>query len=290
MEECIELLNKKVPLVLPYDLERDIFELVALAFPGHAFKLCTLSKYVQEWMEAIMYETVVLDLPLTTVDLFLRTFYSRPASFFAKTVKRLYITSAIDFPESLRIISACSGAITMSCWTDRLGSKDNVIERLSTQRVERLSVKLYSLWGNTTMPRQFTKALFPNLTHLEIVNPPSQSCLSFQVDWEGLRELPKLTHLALGHLFQTVHLYTLPFLQTVFEDCPNLRLLLLLSSDKQFMASLEETGITRDPRVVLREQFNSPKSLVEYWDCVRHGGPDFWTSAEELVAERTSKK
>lgn len=233
-------------------------------------------------MEAIIYETVVLELPLTTVDLFLKTFYSRPSSFFAKNVRRLYVTSIIDFPESRRIISACTGATTVVCWADRLGSKDNVIDRLSSQRVERLSVKLYSLWGNLPRPHRFTGALFPNLSHLEIVNPPSQSC-GFQIDWEGLGKLPKLTHLALGHFWHSIHPYLFPFLEKALEEYQNLRVLLLLSNDEAFTKSLNETGIARDPRVVVREEFNSPMPLVEYWDSIRQGGPDFWASADEVV-------
>lgn len=45
----LKKLNDDRGVVLPYELERNILELAAYAFPGHAVKLCTLSKYVQEW-------------------------------------------------------------------------------------------------------------------------------------------------------------------------------------------------------------------------------------------------
>ena len=39
----------KRTLVLPYELEREILELTARAFPGFAVTLSTLCKYVQKW-------------------------------------------------------------------------------------------------------------------------------------------------------------------------------------------------------------------------------------------------
>ncbi len=37
---------------LPYELEREIFELAAESFPGAAVKLAVVSSYVQEWYVA----------------------------------------------------------------------------------------------------------------------------------------------------------------------------------------------------------------------------------------------
>lgn len=41
--------DTKAPVVLPYELEREIFELTARAFPGVGPKLCLVSRYVQAW-------------------------------------------------------------------------------------------------------------------------------------------------------------------------------------------------------------------------------------------------
>ncbi|PPQ70008.1 hypothetical protein CVT25_006089 [Psilocybe cyanescens] len=282
MESHTSMFEKKIPLVLPYDLEREIFELTARAFPGHALKLCTLSRYVQEWMEAIIYETVVLELPLITVQLFLKTFYSRPASFFAKNVKRIYVTSIIDFDEARQVLAACSGATTVICWADRLGSKENIFQAISPQHVERMSIKLCSFWGGLPRPHQFTGAVFPNLSHLEIVCPPSVLC-PFPIEWEGLRELPGLTHLALGHLWHSVHLHLLPFFEKALAEYLNLKVLLLLSNDEDFVDALDKMNILRDTRVVVQEEFNSTTTLVEYWETIRQGGPDFWASADGVI-------
>ncbi|KAK0194871.1 hypothetical protein F5146DRAFT_262433 [Armillaria mellea] len=67
---------------LPIELERDIFELAATLYPGSAYHLATISKRVQIWMEILIYQTVVLDLPKSRTNLFLRTVDSRPANFF----------------------------------------------------------------------------------------------------------------------------------------------------------------------------------------------------------------
>jgi len=39
----------KHTVILPYELEREILELAARAFPGFAVTLSTLCKYVQQW-------------------------------------------------------------------------------------------------------------------------------------------------------------------------------------------------------------------------------------------------
>lgn len=41
--------DTKAPVVLPYELERDIFELTTRAYPGVGPKLSFVSRYVQAW-------------------------------------------------------------------------------------------------------------------------------------------------------------------------------------------------------------------------------------------------
>ncbi|KDR67513.1 hypothetical protein GALMADRAFT_258131 [Galerina marginata CBS 339.88] len=283
--------KKKNGVVLPYDLERDIFELAARAFPGHAVKLCTISRYVQEWMERIIYETVVLDLPLFTTKLFLRTFYSRPTNFFARNVKRLYMTNFLAFPEAREIVAACAGLTDLVCWADPISkSQGNFVDLLSPACIRHLSVKIDALWGISTsqshFKRQFTPHLFPNLSHLEIVNPPG-SYSATQVDWDGLRALPKLTHLAVGDLWHKTHLHFIPHFEQTLVQCENLKVLLLISQDDGFVDELRKSGIQQDSRVVVKTEFNSPLPLSEYWDSVRQGGPDFWGLADRMALENS---
>lgn len=48
-------------IVLPCELERDILELAANSFQGLAFRLCTLSKYVQPWYDSRFANTLLCE-------------------------------------------------------------------------------------------------------------------------------------------------------------------------------------------------------------------------------------
>ncbi|KAF8950731.1 hypothetical protein BDZ97DRAFT_1770851 [Flammula alnicola] len=193
-------------VVLPYELERDIFELAARAFPGNALELVTISRYADllcavDRTEALIYETVVLESRLAT-DLFLRTLDVRPPSFFAKNIKRFYLTEVVSFydVEAQRILAGCTGLTEVTCWVYPHSFKDNLLPQLPTHNLQRLSIPLEALWGISPLSPQFTASLFPNLSHLEIVNPPGLHA-ALQIDWDGLIALPRLTHLALGELY-----------------------------------------------------------------------------------------
>ncbi|KAF8971264.1 hypothetical protein BDZ97DRAFT_1753566 [Flammula alnicola] len=268
-------------VVLPYELERDIFELAARAFPGYALELATISRYVQQWTEALIYETVVLESPLAT-DLFLRTFDARPPSFFAKNVKRLYLTEVVSFYEAQRILARCTGVTEATCWVYPHSFKDNLLPQLPTHDLQRLSIPLEALWGMSPLLPHFTASLFPNLSHLEIVNPPAVHP-TLQIDWDGLVALPRLTHLALGELCYDNHAYFIPPLGRLLDECQQLKGLVLLTCDKLFIDALRKSGIDTDFRVLVQPEFHCAVTISEHWKGVRQGGPDFWNMAESLL-------
>ncbi|KAF8149441.1 hypothetical protein B0H34DRAFT_733743 [Crassisporium funariophilum] len=275
---------------LPYELERDIFELAAIQHPGCAAKLTRVCRYVQRWIEAILYETIVLELPISTTRLFLRTFYSRPPTFFAKNVKQLYLTSIITFIEARRIISACSNLTTLVCWAEPRRLREGIIELPALHGIQKLSVKIEALWGLTADAQHFhfTPGIFANLSHLEIVNPPcADSALA--IDWDGLCRLPALTHLAFGDLWGWSHAHLLRFFPRVLEECERLLALIVISRDVRLVDALYDAGIPGDPRLVVIPEFNWPMALATYWDIVRRGGPDFWFAADDIVLQQTSE-
>ncbi|KAF9483147.1 hypothetical protein BDN70DRAFT_874190 [Pholiota conissans] len=279
-----ELEKERLQVVLPYELEHDIFELAARAFPGHASKLCTLSKYVQPWMESIIYETVVLELPLITTELFMRTFNSRPPSFFAKNVRRLYTTGVITIHDARRLLTACTGAVEVTCWVYPHALKDSLLSQLPTQNLRRLSIPLETLWGLSPFSTEFTPALFPKLTHLEIVNPQNINGAP-QIHWDSLAALPSLTHLALGELFSAHFAFVEP-LGVLLDRCPNLTRLVIITRCNAFVDELARSGVVSDERVVVIPEFNAPLNLAEYWDGVRKGGPEFWMLADATAGLR----
>jgi len=241
-------------------------------------------------MEALTYETVVLELPFETKRLFLRTFHERPAGFFANHVKRLYILNSMTYQEAQEVLSACTGVIDVACWAseDLFTGKRNLVDILPTKRLQRLSVTLDALWGTGPVDWKFSDELFPNLSHLEIVNPPPFECLSSNHfdDLSGLCSLPSLTHLAFGDLWEDQHLYLIPFFQEVLKRCPRLQILILETRDTYFQSAISE--LKDDPRTVVQQSFNGDVPQSEYWEAVRQGGSDLWSRAEDVVSMRSS--
>ena len=294
--------NQVDKVLLPYELERCILELAANSCQGLAFKLCTLSKYVQPWydfhlqihlrsrnslnfrMEALIYESIVLALPFqATSDLFLRTFNTRPPSFFAKNVKRLYITGIITFDEAQRVLAACSGAHDVTCWVYPHTLKDNLLQQLPTHNLRRLSITLESLWGMSPRAIDLTPSLFPKLSHLEIVNPPGNHP-TLQIDWSGLLLLPSLTHFGLGELTFKDHFRFVDRLGKLLIDRPQLKVMVVVTRDKRLVNELLKYGIDGDGRVVVQSEYNGAVSFEAYWKEVKDGGLDFWAAAERDLA------
>ena len=241
-------------------------------------------------MEALIYETVVVELPFETKRLFLRTFHERPAGFFASHVKRLYILNSMTYQEAQDLLSACTGVIDVTCWAsqDLFNDKGNLVDILPTKRLQRLSIKLDALWAAGAVDGRFSDKLFPNLSHLEIVNPPPFECLfsHYLDDLGGLCSLPSLTHLAFGDLWEDEHLYLIPFFEDMLKRCPRLQILILETRDIRFQNAISE--VRDDPRTVVQQSFSGDVPQSEYWEEIRQGGPDLWSRAESVVSIRRS--
>ncbi|KAF9449642.1 hypothetical protein P691DRAFT_774525 [Macrolepiota fuliginosa MF-IS2] len=270
-------------LCLPYDLERDIFELTAQTFPGTAVKLALVSSYVQRWMEMFLYKIVVLDAPFNSIQLFLRTFHSRPRAFFAEYVKHLYLTSIVGITEAHELVSACESAQTVSCWVDARPQLRGLHSILPTRNLRRLSMKLETLWGYSYKSGEdgFRPEDYPQLTHLELVNPPGYNTI-MNLDWEGICRLPALTHLALGHLWAHNHMYLLPVMEEFLRQCQKLQVLVVVAHDADFVSAFRAEGTFKNPRTVLLPEFHWPTTHTDYWANLRKGGPGIWENAEKM--------
>lgn len=230
----------------------------------------------------MLYETVILEMPHETTDLFLRTFNERPASFFGRTVKRLHVTNMLSYEDAKRLIEACSGAVHVGAWVYPNTFQDNFLPCINTHNLQRLSMPLEAIWSIRTRPVVFDPAMFPRLSHLEVVNPPGLYP-PLQLDWDNIIALPSLTHLAFGELFSKSHKHYLPAFERVLQERPDLQVLIVVSTDEWIANEIVKNGLDQDARVVLREDFTKPVTAAEYWREVKLGGADMWTRAEDLV-------
>ncbi|KAF7376663.1 hypothetical protein MSAN_00083100 [Mycena sanguinolenta] len=275
-------------LDLPYELEREIFEVSARAHPKYAPQLALVSRYVQTWVEAVIYETIVLGGRSKKQDLFWDTFSSRPPAFFSKNVRNLHLTSGISYTRARDIISVCPNLSSLTCWANPLISRQEFCALLSTN-LRRLSIDASILWSSTsptTVP-DLTHPIFARLSHLEIVNPPST------FDWTPLLQgsVPNLTHLALGDL-DAAHTESMVafFSGALASEDPHLKMLIAVSRDEHFIAALELAGCLKDPRFMCLPSYHYPLSPTAFWDGVARGEVDFWSrrNTNSAVVSRNS--
>ncbi|KAL1742197.1 hypothetical protein HDZ31DRAFT_66207 [Schizophyllum fasciatum] len=263
---------------LPFELEWAIVEVTVRFYPEAATALALVSFRFKVWVEALLYETIVVDDPLTRPLLLLRTIDDRSPDFFARTVKRVYITTSIMYHDAARILTVCSGATDITCWTCPGPEFPNF------DRVRRLSFDAPSLL--------FSPRNFPHLTHLDLVNPsPNTNLQAWTKFFTGL---PVLTHVSFGNLYAREpvdHRPLIPLFTMLLkgETGHALALLVIISDDEDFVPLLREEA--DDARVVVLPQFNYPRTLEKYWQDVQRGGPDFWGVAESMLtgASRTTR-
>ncbi|KAF7315934.1 hypothetical protein MIND_00110200 [Mycena indigotica] len=268
---------------LPYELEREIFELTARAFPEFAPQLTLVCKYVQAWVEAVIYETIVLSFKH---DRFLDTFSARPPSFFARTTRHLHIATGISHSQARKLLETCTSLTSLTCWSSLLTSIDELSALLSSfPYLRRLSIDASFLW-NPVYPPAIDHPLFSKLTHLEVVNPP------WWFDWTPLLALPPLTHLAFGdldaaHAAEPCNILEF-FARALESEVPQLEMLIAVSANEQFLREVEDARLgqnlkksgsegKKDERFVCLSSYHSPLSPLEFWKGVSRLEVDFWS-------------
>ncbi|KAJ6594575.1 hypothetical protein B0H19DRAFT_916323 [Mycena capillaripes] len=264
---------------LPYELEREIFELTANAHPRCAPQLALVARHVQLWVEAVIYETIVIGGKCAKQDLFWRTFSSRPAAFFSKNIRSLHLTSGVSYSDARRIISVCTNLSSLTCWSNPLASREEFCAILSPN-LRRLSLDASILWSPTrqTFAPDLTHPVFSRITHLEIVNPPS----SF--NWAQLLDgsLPRLTHLAFGDLYAAHADKMIDFFRDALaSEDPQLEMLIAVSRNEHFLRALELAEM-RDTRFTCLPSYHHPLSPTEYWDGVARRDVEFWRRREPI--------
>lgn len=271
------MLASKQMLDLPAELEREIFELVMDVCPQDAIRLCLVAKRVKIWqvlnplypplteikdrIERIMYHTIVLNLPLSRTQLFLRTVDARPAEFFSSHVKKLYMTGMVSSSAAERVLKVCTGVTDLACWTP-LGSIQSLVEMIP--RLTRISVNAEVL---SRVTDEVDLSGVTSLTHLDIVAPRSAL-------W-AVPSLPSLTHLSIGNLNYMDHNPWIPVVQSLLENCKRLQALILITNDEGIHEELE------DERVLIIPKYHHPKDLCTYWKDVWTGKGDFWDVASK---------
>ncbi|KAJ7168472.1 hypothetical protein C8R46DRAFT_1091741 [Mycena filopes] len=278
--------------IFPAELEREIFELAALFRPTTIPDLMLVASYVKNWVEPFLYRTIVFEHPIDGYPAFdpyilIRAIQSKPAAFFRNYVRHLNLRDS-SYPmtreEAHFIISACTGVENLIV-TDSDASilSEDFLRNL--RPLKRLSIGLQRLFHPSVAffrphlgpaPIDFNHRVFSQLTHLEI-----SDLLNFDTtQWVELAILPALTHLSFHH-------GTIVPLFKLLLDTPttSLEVLVLLTPSAptwETQGGLRDTPLVQDARFVAMSCLDRHRD----WQMGAHSGDDYWSRAEEFVAQR----
>ncbi|KAJ7745746.1 hypothetical protein B0H16DRAFT_1558087 [Mycena metata] len=269
--------------LLPPELEREIFEFAALSQPVTIPKLMLVAWHVKEWVEPLLYRTIVFDDPIDghptfTIDILLSAIRSKPAFFFHNAVRHINFQTGhhISPADSMVIISVCSGVENIVGYHDPiLGQSHLPLKRLSTSLREILN----PLESSPLSPANFALPLFSRLTHLELRSDFLRA--SDADEWTGLATLPQLTHLAFNSYI------TFPVFKRILDTSSTLQILVLLtpyvpSWETEGGRDKEDGSLLHDMRFVVMACGDPHRD----WQMGARGGRDHWRRAEEFAASR----
>ncbi|KAJ7136372.1 hypothetical protein C8R43DRAFT_1132526 [Mycena crocata] len=274
----------ELPSVLPFELERQIFELAARNRPVSIPTLMQVAWRVKTWVEPMLYRTMVVlnsyKLPAdghlsVDKDTFVNLTRTKAAELL--TVQNLLLDYVGDEKSILRACPAVKHLWMRRDLHSERSDSSNLLSLLGELPLSRLHCNIATLFRPlTSLPQiDFTHPVFAHITHLEITDS------FFGETWMGLALVPNLTHLAFSRM-HSIGLW-LPLLRV----CTSLRALVVLtSSHNRLVGHQDEQKLAMDPRFVVMEI----QYLVADWQVGAHGGADYWTRAETFIAKRRARE
>ncbi|KAJ6454757.1 hypothetical protein C8R47DRAFT_1166743 [Mycena vitilis] len=253
----------------PPDLEREVFETMALMYPQKIPTLLRVARRVLVWIEPLLYRAVrISGHDEATERPLLNAMASRSPAFFHAVRHVILLGLSDNFPEkdALRLLKLCTGLTSFGCnyaWTDR-----SILPILGEKRIRRLSITLSELFG--AAEADLGHPLFHSVTHLDLLGREGIEQVIGDV-----RKLPALTHLCLD--------WEVPeeLVASALADCPSLTLLLV----QAYHGAEPFDYQIRDVRFVVGI---SGDYWVDWEACASHATQltDFWSEAEDFVERR----
>ncbi|CAA7260808.1 unnamed protein product [Cyclocybe aegerita] len=271
--------STSIPLRLPLELERDIFEIAAYKDLGSAYHFLLVAKRVYQWIEPMVYRVLLrfnARLGRKSRPYPLLYQFEEPRQEPSPRLKQVsaYTTHLllqdICADVAISILKLYNNLEDLALWAIS-GPYRPLARTLTTLKLQRLSISLHFLLLQDSSFK-FDPTLFPHLTHLEIVDAAGE----LDRVWSKLHLLPRLSHLALSTPFFDIISDIRNAVDTLLHDSLTLKFLILCST-------LEFDFGREDPRVVL---FDASRLSIDDWEHGARGGRDLWTIAEGLQRER----
>ncbi|KAJ7766202.1 hypothetical protein B0H16DRAFT_1687206 [Mycena metata] len=255
-------------LRLPPDLERSIFEIIALSHPTYITSLVRVAWRVKHWVEPMLYRVLVITptgekyggVPSIRATILLDRIDKKPSGFFPSSVRHLFPLNPAMGQLDAFAVDKILGRI--SPHSASAPARPQVLAILAIDNLIGFEV-------------DFTHALFRNVTHLVI--PLTQGYLCTE-----LAALPRLTHLA----FCDPGL--VPFIAETLATLPQIKCVVFLPQ-RNMISSLAGLGhldaLLKDDRIVcaaLGAEGTTTRDLIRG----AAGGDDYWTRADALITSR----
>ncbi|KAF7373258.1 hypothetical protein MSAN_00534700 [Mycena sanguinolenta] len=261
-------------LVLPAELEREIFEIAALLDFHTIPSLLRVAGRVLEWIEPMLYRVVRIGHSSQKDEAYRRVFELKP-TVLAKGVQHLFVTDLSHWPEDdvCRLLRLCAPQLLSLGSTSTFYKPTLLPILLHTVRLRRWAGRLEYLFGDHSAVDLGFPA-FRTITHMDIFDEFTDE--NDEAICAGLSALPHLTHLCLN---DTTSLDTIP---RIFTQCLRLQLLVLMDADEEIINEIADNPPTADVRFVV----SGLGSYSSDWEVGARGGTDFWIAGDEFVARK----
>ncbi|KAJ6551283.1 hypothetical protein B0H19DRAFT_1263953 [Mycena capillaripes] len=261
-------------VVLPLDLEREVFETAALLYPATIPVLLLVARRVLTWIEPLLYRVLNINNP-STADWIVRAMRTKAASFFRDNVHHLCITcrsswSAAQAYKFLRLCRPVSLFVLGS-----FANPDLLPILAGIPQVRMGGGFLGNLFGSYSAI-DLSHPFFRTITHLDVFEMVTDK--NGEQICSGLAAMPALTHLWLN----SIAVYA-DILRRLMVECPHLQLLLHVFDTASYGRRAAANPSVTDVRYVVGIR---PHYWDDTWERWARRDTNIWAAADVFVARK----
>ncbi|KAJ7615205.1 hypothetical protein DFH06DRAFT_1239827, partial [Mycena polygramma] len=262
--------------VFPRELEREIFETMALMHPGKIPTLLRVARRVLFWIEPLLFRVIsVTPENSEIVPALLKAMDCKPPGFF-HGVRHIilpmeYSDEIFPHEDAQRLLKLCNRLISFAYDFYDTSRGPNLLPLLAALHPQRLLRRARHLFGTAAL--DLKHPLFHSVTHLDLIGLTGVGDVLEQVT-----TLTTLTHLSVSRSSPRRRVLA------VLGKCPHLMLLLVKAISIVQWAAYSEEHIPHvyDVRFV---EGTYPSRWTD-WQAGAKGLSDSWAQADDFVARK----